>query len=169
MSYRKKTSYVYFIRARSEFEEYIKVGFAYNPSGRLIDLQVGCPLELELVGVIPEGGYSLEQEIHKDLADDRVRGEWFLVSERILPWLKKLEPPPIKPEAVAWQEPIRIKQIDNGGFYVWDMRTADILGKCRLRVTAELLAQGLSGLSAADAKSKADALYHAAEKEAVSA
>lgn len=39
-------------------------------------LQVGCPLELRLVGILP-GGRSEEKALHRKLLAYRVRGEWY--------------------------------------------------------------------------------------------
>jgi hypothetical protein len=43
---------------------------------RLIALQQGNPVELKLIGSFA-GGYASEKELHEELAEYRVRGEWF--------------------------------------------------------------------------------------------
>lgn len=62
---------------------YVKIGVAKNPVGRMNDMQVGCPTELLLWGLIKPGrrsARSLEFDLHRRFAEQRVRGEWFLFS-----------------------------------------------------------------------------------------
>jgi hypothetical protein len=58
-----------------------KIGYTTDVEQRMMTLQVGCPYPLELVElrVVPDG-YTVEQEIHTELADYRKQGEWFEVS-----------------------------------------------------------------------------------------
>lgn len=55
---------------------HIKIGVASDPRARLRAIQCGCPETLELLLCI-EGAFDTEREIHRRLADDHIRGEWF--------------------------------------------------------------------------------------------
>jgi hypothetical protein len=54
----------------------IKIGVSRRPWARLADLNIGSPLELDLLWARP-GDHRMEHNIHNDLAEWRVRGEWF--------------------------------------------------------------------------------------------
>lgn len=58
--------------------EYVKFGYTdeLTATGRLRDLQTGCPLELRLIASC-SGGREVEQKIHMWLIKRRGRGEWF--------------------------------------------------------------------------------------------
>ena len=71
---------VYFIEAVGL--DLVKIGFARDVAQRLTDLQCGSPVALRLLGTIP-GGLGMELFFHKDLAEYRVRGEWFALSDRL--------------------------------------------------------------------------------------
>lgn len=55
----------------------IKIGVATNPTSRLQSLQTGCPVELRILGIVPDVGQVVETELHQRFAASRVRGEWF--------------------------------------------------------------------------------------------
>lgn len=61
--------------------QFIKFGFASRPKARLIELQVGSPLKLELLATIDALDQSnaarLESLIHTAAIRYHVRGEWF--------------------------------------------------------------------------------------------
>lgn len=68
-----------------------KIGLAWDPQRRLQQLQVGSPLELELLRY-SRGDKALELRLHRALEPWRIRGEWFDltresadVAERLLP------------------------------------------------------------------------------------
>lgn len=65
--------FVYFIR--SGLRGPIKIGNALNPIGRLVDLQIGNPEKLYLLGCIP-GDIRVEAAILEDLRAYNLRGEW---------------------------------------------------------------------------------------------
>ena len=65
-------SFVYFISGGG----LIKIGVTINPKQRLSALQIGSPLPLCLLAVMP-GGPSLEADLHKRFQGLRVHGEWF--------------------------------------------------------------------------------------------
>lgn len=73
----RQNCYVYIITAGP----FIKVGVAKNIDQRLNDLQVGCPLQYELVWTSDRNRRTfaeiLENAIHAKLNMHRVRGEWF--------------------------------------------------------------------------------------------
>lgn len=60
----------------------VKIGRANDPSVRLPALQVACPYQLKLLGVL-EGFGDYELAFHLYLARDRMRGEWFGWSKRV--------------------------------------------------------------------------------------
>ena len=60
---------------------YYKIGWtASSPRKRLLGVQVGSPLQVELVGVV-EGSQANEAEWHQVFRDKRVRGEWFALTD----------------------------------------------------------------------------------------
>lgn len=73
--------YVYFIQSGEGGA--VKIGKANNPHMRLGHLQVGNPTELRFLAVT-RGGEKLERLLHHVLYDDRIRGEWFAPSDRVL-------------------------------------------------------------------------------------
>ncbi|MDH2393922.1 GIY-YIG nuclease family protein [Streptomyces sp. HNM0663] len=54
----------------------VKIGASSNPAGRVTAFQIGCPLELRLLGNW-WGGSLVENYLHHAFATKRVRGEWF--------------------------------------------------------------------------------------------
>lgn len=83
---------VYFIAAGDIAEDGtpVKVGYASDPYKRLEDLQTAHHAELALVHSFP-GGEALERQLHADLAEDRIRGEWFRSSPRLRALLAGLQ------------------------------------------------------------------------------
>lgn len=71
---------VYFIRSGDSGA--IKIGYAGNLVERLKELQIGNPCELAVVLAIP-GDHGIERRFHSMFARDRIRGEWFAMSERM--------------------------------------------------------------------------------------
>lgn len=79
-----------------------KFGYSRDPSGRLRELQTGNPNPLSLILSVglPESetlrrsfaARQLEQQLHRDFAHLRVRGEWFRCSPeqgaRFLQWFE---------------------------------------------------------------------------------
>ncbi|MCX5598393.1 GIY-YIG nuclease family protein [Streptomyces phaeochromogenes] len=53
-----------------------KIGTTKNLQGRLSNLQVGHPLQLEIL-YHRKGGWALEQYLHAYFDDLRIKGEWF--------------------------------------------------------------------------------------------
>lgn len=71
---------VYFITAREVGR--VKIGCAYDPEQRLAKLQTMSPCDLALEAVL-HGTYAEEGQIHKLFEEERVRGEWFTITEEI--------------------------------------------------------------------------------------
>lgn len=91
-------TYTYFIDINGE---YIKIGTSKEPARRLGQLQVNCPYEARLVGVL-RGDY--ERELHKRFKHLRHRGEWFRLDKQILDLVAEH----VKPfEEVALQNAIK--------------------------------------------------------------
>jgi hypothetical protein len=73
---------IYFSQA--EGTDLVKIGFtAGEPLKRLRELQTGCPHRLVLLAAV-EGGEQDEGNWHKEFATDRVNGEWFKSSWRLM-------------------------------------------------------------------------------------
>lgn len=87
---------IYFITAR-EFD-FVKIGFSDNPHHRFMQLQVGSPTALALERVTA-GGLSEEARLHKQFAADRIRGEWFRLSDALEAFMETLAAPSIAKRA----------------------------------------------------------------------
>lgn len=58
----------------------IKIGVSRNPRTRLTDLQIANPRQLTIFVTytfVEEIAYECEVRLHEELAERRVRGEWF--------------------------------------------------------------------------------------------
>lgn len=55
----------------------IKIGYSNNPTKRLRELQLGCPIELCILGIVLDADIDKEYEYHKLFDDFRIYGEWF--------------------------------------------------------------------------------------------
>lgn len=75
--------FVYFITA--DFVAFpIKIGFTQKmDSIRTKTLQTGCPYSLIVLGTMP-GTYSDERKLHRQFADQRLQGEWFERSSKLM-------------------------------------------------------------------------------------
>lgn len=72
---------VYFIRAA--YNGAVKIGYAEDVQGRLRELQCGNPDVLMIIRTV-DGGRAHEAFAHRLFASDRIRGEWFAYSERMM-------------------------------------------------------------------------------------
>ena len=74
---------VYFVLSMSS--HLVKIGYAKDPWKRLSSMQTGCPEELRMMAVIytylPVG---LESDLHVRFAAQRVRGEWFSLTDELV-------------------------------------------------------------------------------------
>lgn len=85
------THYLYFIAAKGA--NAVKIGVSRNFRFRLEDLQVTCPLELTVEasvsfddadpGEARRSALNAERTLHKFFETERIRGEWFLLSNRL--------------------------------------------------------------------------------------
>jgi hypothetical protein len=66
--------HVYFIQSNNGP---VKIGVAHDVEARAASLQTGNPYPLKVLAVIKQGGRTLERELHKRFAADRLGGEWF--------------------------------------------------------------------------------------------
>lgn len=80
MPRRMASSYVYFIGPE---HGPIKIGTAIDPYSRINNLQVGCVDHLYLYAMV-EGDRHVERQFHSEFSRDRVRGEWFARTDRLL-------------------------------------------------------------------------------------
>lgn len=62
--------------------EYVKIGITKDIRRRLETLQIGNPIKLEVIGLIP-GGWEMEREMQGRFGACHVRGEWFLLTKEI--------------------------------------------------------------------------------------
>ena len=72
---------LYFIQQGSNGP--IKIGVSSDPIFRMRQLQTGNPYRLRLLGII-EDPLAPEDEWHDAFRDDRLVGEWFLPSKKLL-------------------------------------------------------------------------------------
>lgn len=68
------TGFVYFIKAGDDGP--VKIGWSENPDMRLAQLQSAHHETLSVLAKFP-GGRDVEAEVHQQLHDLRLRGEWF--------------------------------------------------------------------------------------------
>lgn len=71
---------VYFMRAG---EGPVKIGWSYCPEDRRRQLQVASPEPLTIVATM-RGGPRQESYLHEFFQEERLQGEWFRPSERLL-------------------------------------------------------------------------------------
>jgi hypothetical protein len=76
---------IYFIQAGKNGP--IKIGKTDNEiENRIRQLQIGCPYELKLLWLYKDDDYS-EAEIHETFAHERIRGEWFHPTKKLLEFI----------------------------------------------------------------------------------
>jgi hypothetical protein len=78
---------VYFIECAASGR--IKIGVSSDPVKRFGKIQTDSPSPLVLRAV-ERGGFEREQELHRDFAADRIRGEWFAGSGRVRAYVNAL-------------------------------------------------------------------------------
>lgn len=81
VEWRDLATFVYFVR--SGVRGPIKIGKAADPHARLKTLQTASPAPLSMLGFI-RGGEPVERSLHDYLSADRLLGEWFHPSERVV-------------------------------------------------------------------------------------
>lgn len=61
----------------------VKIGYSSDVLQRVQDIQVHCPVEVSVIGVIP-GTRETEAAVHRRFAAAHIRGEWFRLWPEIL-------------------------------------------------------------------------------------
>jgi len=79
-----KVPMVYFIEAPSI--KLIKIGRTQDVKKRISELQVGSPVPLRLLGVVP-GDSAMEKQIQDKFKHLRKHGEWFRESVQLLEYI----------------------------------------------------------------------------------
>lgn len=85
----KQPTDLYFIESQCA-ERRIKIGIASDVKTRLGTMLVNSPYPLKLLKLVP-GSASLEKELHRRFADDRLTGEWFKRSDELLTLIESLD------------------------------------------------------------------------------
>jgi len=82
----QKPCFVYLIVAEAPvlkpYCDLLKVGISDNPNGRLASIKTASPFHLSMpfIWKLPsrEAAFSIESNFHKECAEQRTSGEWFL-------------------------------------------------------------------------------------------
>lgn len=82
------SGHVYFIQAASGGP--IKIGRAIDIDRRLVQLQTASPEPLIVLAVIENGGHAKERELHKQFAEYRLQGEWFMPCEELISFISQI-------------------------------------------------------------------------------
>ena len=85
-----RPEFIYF--AEEVGSDTVKIGISVNPESRLSTLQTSNPKTLRLIHAF-EGTGEDEAELHERFAKDRIRGEWFTLSEQIKEYLRSAQEP----------------------------------------------------------------------------
>lgn len=83
----KKYSNVYFIQAAPEWP--LKIGVSTNVMKRLAALRSGSGLHLKVIGVIRDGTRETERALHRRFDEERLSGEWFRPTPRLMEYIKE--------------------------------------------------------------------------------
>ena len=82
-----KAGFVYVLQADS----YYKIGLSTNVEKRVKQLSTLPPFDVTLIHKIETGDmHQLESELHERFAEKRANGEWFVLSNEDLEWLRGL-------------------------------------------------------------------------------
>lgn len=95
---------VYFITCRQTGT--VKIGSSLEPNARLKEIQTGHPFDLKLEAVLP-GGFDEENDMHRRFADERLKGEWFTITDMIELIIRNNPPPP--PVRIPTREEVRAR------------------------------------------------------------
>jgi Meiotically Up-regulated Gene 113 (MUG113) protein len=82
MRHHKTPTFIYFLRCGG----HIKIGVAKNVDARIGQLQMGCPLPLELIAAVP-GKPMEEKKLHAKFRHLRSTGEWFRAEKPLLDFI----------------------------------------------------------------------------------
>jgi len=83
---RKEEQFVYFIECGNR----MKIGVSVCPQDRVKQLQTGSPSPLVLRAAV-SGGHNVEKELHHKFSDERLDGEWFLLSQRLEKYIEEIK------------------------------------------------------------------------------
>jgi hypothetical protein len=85
---KSRDGYVYILRSQ---DGYYKIGKSIVPKVRIRSMGVVLPFAIEPIHLIPSNDYSrAERSLHDKFGDQRVRGEWFALTEGDVEWLLSL-------------------------------------------------------------------------------
>lgn len=79
---------VYFIQCEDNGP--IKIGVSVQPADRLVSIQITCPFELSMLAQVDEWTGTEEAYLHRAFRNDRLRGEWFSPSNRLLELIRQI-------------------------------------------------------------------------------
>lgn len=82
-TWEEKRGVVYFVGAG----DLVKIGFSTNFPERLTALQIGSPVQLEVIATVA-GTYSAEKSLHRQFAHLRAHGEWFRNEGKLAEWIR---------------------------------------------------------------------------------
>lgn len=136
---------VYFIKAVGSNK--VKIGFtSRTPKKRLQQIKTGCPEELELVHLIPDGTKEDEKAFHKQFQRSRLHLEWFQYRPEVAEYLGDFsleETPPVdySCDVLGLEDEIEISKLalvekslakilssDRFGMLWYMLRTAELEG-----------------------------------------
>jgi hypothetical protein len=83
---KRSEGFVYFLLYGNGSGAKVKIGTSKNVNGRLAVLRTGVPGKARVYYVTP-GNISLERDLHRKFAEDRISGEWFQFSAAIRDWI----------------------------------------------------------------------------------
>lgn len=109
-SRKRPTLYTYFIGSEHGA---IKIGSARDVHQRLTVLQTGNPEPLYIYAVA-DGGYEIEADLHSEFAADRLVGEWFARSDRLLRRIILLQEQERAAVAALRAASLEIERLTNG-------------------------------------------------------
>lgn len=78
---RDRKKFLYFVQEMTNGP--VKIGVSAAPLTRLSSLQVSNPRQLKMLGIRP-GSHADEIDLHRRLAEHRIRGEWFNPAAEVL-------------------------------------------------------------------------------------
>lgn len=82
----KKEQFVYFFQEIGG-EGLIKIGVSWNPKKRRREVELARGRRIQMLCLL-RGGARLERQLHAELGDFRVSGEWFLPSEKVMKYVR---------------------------------------------------------------------------------
>lgn len=76
--------------------EFVKIGIAVDVKRRIQTMQSNCPFEIKLVATCsPFDAAELEESLHAQFEQFRVRGEWFKMPDDVISDLLKIFSDPL--------------------------------------------------------------------------